>query len=92
MAGTQRFVETSIDQQQQRGNGRGRNKNAPTTSTTVTTTSFKLLNYELRVPLTYNLGVWAWQVAWRYSVPVNLLPDDVSGARSYFTTSLSVNL
>ncbi|GAA4358909.1 hypothetical protein GCM10023185_24990 [Hymenobacter saemangeumensis] len=66
---------------------------APTTTTTTTTTTrFQLLSYELRVPVTYTLGKWSAQVAWRYVVPLNLLPDDVSTARSFFTTSLSLNL
>ncbi|ALW85605.1 hypothetical protein AUC43_11185 [Hymenobacter sedentarius] len=89
-AGTQHFAETSLDQQQSRGFGRGRGKAAGTT--TVTTTRLQVLNYELRVPVTYSLGVVSAQVAWRYAVPVNLLPGDVSGARSYFTTTLSLNL
>ncbi|MFC7667216.1 hypothetical protein ACFQT0_07135 [Hymenobacter humi] len=42
--------------------------------------------------MTYSLGAVVVQVAWRYAVPVNLLPDDVSVARSYFITSLSLNL
>ncbi|GAA4055056.1 hypothetical protein GCM10022409_47760 [Hymenobacter glaciei] len=85
--GTQRFSETSLVQQARRGNSPGRGK-----SVTTSTTRLEVLNYELRVPVTYSLGVVSVQVAWRYSVPVNLLPDDVSGARSYFTSSLSLNL
>lgn len=96
MAGTQHFIETSIEQQIQRGNnGNGKGKGKPITTTTVTetpTTRFRVLNYELRVPVTYSLGKVSMQAAWRYSIPVNLLPDDVSQARSYFTTSLSLNL
>ena len=96
-AGTQRFAETSLEQQKLRGNaprttpGRGNGGGAGTTVTT-TPTRFRALNYELRVPVTYSLGALSLQVAWRYAVPVNLLPDDVSVARSYFTTSLSLNL
>ena len=92
-AGTQRFAETSIVQQVQRGNNPGRGRgNGGTRTVTTTTTRFQVLNYELRVPVTYSLGIMSVQVAWRYAVPVNLLPDDVSGARSYFTSSLSLNL
>ncbi len=92
-AGTQRFAETSLVQQVQRGNGHGNSGNAgKTTTTTTTTTRFQVLNYELRVPVTYSLGKVSVQVAWRYSIPVNLLPEDASGARSYFTSSLSLNL
>ena len=98
-AGTQRFAETSLEQQKLRGNaprtgpGRGNGgSGGGTTTVTTTTTHFRALNYELRVPVTYSLGAVSMQVAWRYAVPVNLLPDDVSVARSYFTTSLSLNL
>ncbi|MBF9141443.1 hypothetical protein [Hymenobacter properus] len=93
-AGTQRFAETSLVQQVQRGNGNGRGNSGSgkTTLATTTKTRFQVLNYELRVPVTYSLGVVALQVAWRYAIPVNLLPEDASGARSYFTTSLSLNL
>ncbi|TGE29415.1 hypothetical protein [Hymenobacter metallicola] len=98
MAGTQHFVETSIEQQILRGNngnGKGKGKGGTTTTTTVTetpVTRFRVLNYELRVPVTYSLGMVSVQAAWRYSIPVNLLPEDVSQARSYFTTSISLNL
>jgi len=90
-AGTQHFVETSIEQQIKRGRGKGKG-NTTASTTTTSSTRFQVLNYELRVPLTYSLGAVSVQVAWRYALPVNLLPDDVSGARSYFTTSLSLNL
>lgn len=125
-AGSQRFAETSIEQQIIRGNsnkgkgssgsggsgsgggssgsggsgsggsGSGGSGSGGTTviSTVVTTATsrFQILNYELRVPVTYSLGAVSVQVAWRYSQPVNLLPDDESKARSYFTSSLSLNL
>ncbi|SNC68290.1 hypothetical protein SAMN06265337_2242 [Hymenobacter gelipurpurascens] len=95
-AGTQSFAETSLVQQQQRGNGNGKGKNpgtgSGTTTVTTSTTRFRILNYELRVPLTYHLGKVAVQGAWRYAVPVNLLPEDVSRARSYFTSSISLTL
>lgn len=92
-AGTQRFAETSLVQQGQRGNGNGKGVGrGQGGATTVTVTRLQVLNYELRVPVTYSLGLVSVQVAWRYSVPVNLLPDDASGARSYFTSSLSLSL
>jgi hypothetical protein len=99
MAGTQHFVETSIEQQIILGNnkGKGKGKGGPPTTTVTTVTDtpvtrFRVLNYELRVPVTYSLGMVSVRAAWRYSIPVNLLPDDVSHARSYFTTSISLNL
>ncbi|WP_157807277.1 hypothetical protein [Hymenobacter chitinivorans] len=99
-AGTQHFVETSIEQQILRGNsnGKGKGKGGGGGTTTVTTTTdtpvtrFRMLSYELRLPLTYHLGAVAVQAAWRYAIPVNLLPDDVSHARSYFTTSVALTL
>ncbi|MBC6608469.1 hypothetical protein H8B13_16705 [Hymenobacter sp. BT188] len=94
--GTQRFAQTSLVQQRQRGNGgppagRGPGTGSPTTETSETT-RFRLLNYELRLPVTYARGKVSVQAAWRYTVPVNLVPDDVSVARSYLTASVSLTL
>ena len=92
-AGTQHFAETSMVQQVQRGNSNGHGRGTNGTNTvTNTTTRFQVLNNELRVPVTYSLGLVSVQVAWRYFIPVNLLPDDVSGVRSSFTSSLSLHL
>ena len=86
-AGTQSFAETSV--QQQIKNGKPTKK---TTTTTVPATRFTALSYELRLPVTYTYGKVSAGVAYRYLVPVNVLPDDDSAARSYFTASLSVTL
>jgi hypothetical protein len=99
--GTQRFAQTSLVQQQKRGNGKpvpgrgpgsGRPGTGSTTTETTNTTRFRLLNYELRLPVTYTRGKVSVQGAWRYTVPVNLLPDDVSVARSFLTASVSLTL
>ena len=86
-AGTQSFAETSV--QQQIKNGKPTKK---TTTTTVPANRFTALSYELRLPVTYTYGKVSAGVAYRYLVPVNVLPDDDSAARSYFTASLSVTL
>jgi len=97
--GTQRFVETSLVQQQTRGNrpggpGRGNAPGNPGRTKTETTeiTRFRLLNAELRVPVTYTKGSVSVQGAWRYTVPLNLLPEDVTQARSFLTASVSLTL
>ncbi|MCC2547437.1 hypothetical protein LJY25_13360 [Hymenobacter sp. BT175] len=99
--GTQRFAQTSLVQQQTRGNipvppGRGGPRPGPggtvTTTETTETTRFRLLNTELRVPVTYTKGKVAVQAAWRYAVPLNLLPEDVTRARSFLTASISLTL
>jgi hypothetical protein len=87
-AGTQYFAETSV--QLQLKNGKPPKK--PTAAAPATASRFSLLSYELRLPLTYTLGKVSGGVAYRYLVPVNLLADDDSVARSYFTASLSVTL
>ena len=86
-AGTQSFAETSV--QQQIKNGKPTKKN---TTTTVPATRFGALSYELRLPVSYTFGKFSAGAAYRYLVPVNVLPDDDSAARSYFTASLSVTL
>lgn len=53
---------------------------------------FTALSYELRLPVTYTYGKVSAGVAYRYLVPVNVLADDDSSARSYFTASVSVTL
>ena len=86
-AGTQYFAENSV--QQQIKNGKPTKK---ATTTTVPANRFTALSYELRLPVTYTYGKVSAGVAYRYLVPVNVLPDDDSSARSYFTASLSVTL
>ncbi|GAA4503846.1 hypothetical protein GCM10023172_29420 [Hymenobacter ginsengisoli] len=95
-AGTQNFAETSVRQQTARGNnakshgkGGGGGNGGPPTTTTIST-RFDVLAYELRLPLTYSQGKVAAEVAYRYLVPVNVLPDDDSTARSYVTATVSV--
>ena len=86
-AGTQSFAETSV--QQQIKNGKPTKK---ATTTTVPASRFTVLSYELRLPVTYTYGKVSAGVAYRYLVPVNVLPNDDSAARSFFTASLSVTL
>jgi hypothetical protein len=59
---------------------------------TTETKRFRVLNYELRLPMTYTLGKVSLETAWRYSIPVNLLPGDVTRARSYWTAGVAVSL
>lgn len=68
----------------------GNNSNGSTSSTTTTTVNrFKVLNYELKVPLVVSLGNFEIEPSWRYSIPVNLLEGDESKAQSFYT--LNVN-
>ncbi|OON67254.1 hypothetical protein [Hymenobacter sp. CRA2] len=98
LAGTQHFAQTSIERRPTgnggngNGNGHGGQGQGPTTTVTTDNTRFRVLNYEARVPVTYTLGKVAVETAWRYSIPVNLLPDDVTRARSYWTVGLLLNL
>ena len=88
-AGTQYFAETSALQQIQRGN-KGKGKGSAGGTATISSSRFSLLSYELRLPLTYHLGKVAAEAAYRYLQPVNVLPEDDSAGRSYFTGSLFV--
>ncbi|WP_303310905.1 hypothetical protein [Hymenobacter sp. BT730] len=88
MAGTQSFVTTSIEQQLNR-KGKGRPGGTGTTSNS-TSTRFSLLNYELRVPVTYSLGKVSVEAAWRYLRPVHTLADDTSRPLSIFSGGVYV--
>ena len=90
-AGTQAFIETSAEQQILRGNKKSKTKTGTATATTEAT-RFTLLSYGLRLPVAYTLGRVSAEVAYRYLQPVNVLPDDDSSGRSYFTATLTVTL
>jgi hypothetical protein len=49
---------------------------------------FNILNYELRVPVTYTYGSASLETTWSYVKPVNLLAGDNSQAQSIFSVSL----
>jgi hypothetical protein len=49
---------------------------------------FNILNYELRVPVTYTYGNASLETTWSYVKPVNLLAGDNSQAQSIFSVSL----
>lgn len=48
---------------------------------------FNMLNYELRVPVTYTYGNLSFETVWSYVKPVNLLENDYSQPQSIFTIS-----
>ena len=91
VAGTQEFVQVSDAQQIQRGNKKSKTKTG-TTTTSTDATRFTLLSYGLRLPVAYTLGKVSAEVAYRYLQPVNVLPEDDSAGRSYFTATLTVTL
>lgn len=78
------------------GNGNnGSNSNGSNGSTTTTTTTttqvsrFKVLNYEVKVPVVVTIDNWEIEPSWRYSIPVNLLEGDASKAQSFYALNLS---
>ena len=89
-AGSQDFAETSSRQQIQRGN-KGP-KSGPGRTVTTAATRFTLLSYGLRLPVAYTLGPVSVEAAYRYLQPLNVLPEDDSSGRSYFTATLTVTL
>ena len=91
VAGTQEFVQVSDAQQIQRGNKKPKTKTG-TTTTSTDASRFTLLSYGLRLPVAYTLGKVSAEVAYRYLQPVNVLPEDDSAGRSYFTATLTVTL
>ena len=93
VAGTQDFVQVSDAQQIQRGNKKPKTKTGtPPATTSTDATRFTLLSYGLRLPVAYTLGKVSAEVAYRYLQPVNVLPEDDSAGRSYFTATLTVTL
>ena len=53
-----------------------------------TTSLFNVLNYEISLPVSYTISNLSFEVAGRYSIPVNLLEGDESVPRLFLTTSL----
>jgi hypothetical protein len=92
VAGTQDFVQVSDAQQIQRGNKKPKTKTGTPATTSTDATRFTLLSYGLRLPVAYTLGKFSAEVAYRYLQPVNVLPEDDSAGRSYFTATLTVTL
>jgi hypothetical protein len=91
IAGTQDFVQVSDAQQIQRGNKKPKTKTG-TTTTSTDASRFTLLSYGLRLPVAYTLGKVSAEVAYRYLQPINVLPEDDSSGRSFFTATLTVTL
>jgi hypothetical protein len=90
ITGTQDFNAVSVVQQIQRGNsGKNKGKGKPTTTTTYAK-RFDVLAYDLQVPLSYTVGKVAGEVTYRYLIPVNVLEDDDSTARSFVMGTLTV--
>ena len=94
IAGTQDFAQVSDAQQIQRGNKKPKTKTGTPTPTTTSTDAsrFTLLSYGLRLPVSYTLGKVSAEVAYRYLQPVNVLPENDSAGRSFFTATLTVTL
>jgi hypothetical protein len=62
---------------------------SPTSTTTTTTVSrFRVLNYDLKIPLVVYLGKFEFEPSWRYSIPVNQLEGDESEAQSFYNLSV----
>ena len=76
----------------QRGNKKPKTKTGTAATTSTDATRFTLLSYGLRLPVAYTLGKVSAEVAYRYLQPVNVLPEDDSAGRSYFTATLTVTL
>jgi len=94
-AGTQRFVETYIEQKKLRdsllgiipiGPIFGQPSPAPTT-TTKTTTSFDVLSYNLKLPLAYNRAHYMLELAYQLSLLSNKAQTGAGDKNSFFTAS-----
>ncbi|MBC5992263.1 hypothetical protein [Pontibacter cellulosilyticus] len=76
------------------GGGNGSNNGGTTTEETTTTTTttnvsrFRVLNYDLKIPVVVYYGNFEFEPSWRYSIPVNKLEGDESRAQSFYTLSV----
>ena len=59
-----------------------------TTTTTTHVNRFRVLNYELKVPVVVYYGNFEFEPSWRYSIPVNKIEGDESRAQSFYTMSI----
>lgn len=94
-AGTQRFVETYIEQKKLRdsllgilpiGPIFGQPGSTPTTTTKMTT-SFDLLSYNLKFPLAYNRAHYMLELAYQLSFLSNKAQTGANDKNSFFTAS-----
>jgi hypothetical protein len=58
------------------------------TTTTVNVSRFRVLNYELKVPLVVYYGSFEFEPSWRYAIPVNKIEGDESRAQAFYTMSV----
>lgn len=68
--------------------GNGTTEETTTTTTTTQVSRFRVLNYELKVPVVVYYGSFEFEPSWRYSIPVNKLEGDESKAQSFYTLSV----
>ncbi|RAU81956.1 hypothetical protein [Pontibacter arcticus] len=101
-AGTQRFYETHTTTTGggSTGGKPGKGKLLPgvlappgsgstTTTTTEVVSKFKVLNYELKLPVVMYWGNFELEPAYRYSIPVNKIEGDNSEAQSFYSFNIS---
>ena len=69
-------------------NGGGTTEETTTTTTTTQVSRFRVLNYDIKVPLVVYYGSFEFEPSWRYSIPVNKLEGDESKAQSFYTLSV----
>lgn len=66
----------------------GTTEETTTTTTTTNVSRFRVLNYELKVPLVVYYGSFEFEPSWRYAIPVNKIKGDESRAQSFYTLSV----
>ena len=70
------------------GTGGGTTEETTTTTTTTQVSRFRVLNYDIKVPVVMYIGSFEIEPSWRYSIPVNKLEGDESKAQSFYTLSV----
>ncbi|MBW7468406.1 hypothetical protein ABID22_002817 [Pontibacter aydingkolensis] len=66
----------------------GTTEETTTTTTTTNVSRFRVLNYDLKIPVVVYYGNFEFEPSWRYSIPVNKLEGDESKAQSFYTLSV----
>ena len=67
----------------------GSGNSGTTTTTTAEVSRFKVLNYDLKLPVVIYWGSFELEPAYRYSIPVNKIEGDESKAQSFYSFNIS---
>jgi hypothetical protein len=85
IAGTQNFASTIVETRSKGRKPNGKGAGAVATNAGI---GFGIIDYELRLPVTYAVGALGLELVWRYVMPVNLPSGDPSTHQSIFSAGM----